>query len=128
MWGKNKAGDASRDSKDRVPLIEPPNSNLFHSHSSRQQDLFARQEDVLLDMQGMVGRLTDNARVIGNELETHNKMLAEMDDEMDKTQETMNVVEMKLNQMIEKSGRSHFCIIMGLLGLIFFLLFLIIYT
>jgi len=40
----------------------------------------------------------------------------------------MDEVEAKLAVLLEKSGKSHFCVIVALIGIIVVLFFLIVYT
>lgn len=118
------ASTVAEDERDRRPLITPRISDAVRA----QSELHAQQEAVLSDMANLVGNLQSSAKQIGAELDTHSVMLREMGNNVEVVQSRMDLVEAKLGLLLQRSGKSHFCIIIGLVGIIIVLFLLIVYT
>mmetsp|Transcript_12993 Transcript_12993/g.27476 ORF Transcript_12993/g.27476 Transcript_12993/m.27476 type:complete len:139 (-) Transcript_12993:468-884(-) len=102
----------------------------FISREIRQQQLQMKQQDEGLEMLGQSAeRLSKISLGIHEELGHQNKMLDEMEDDLENATTNMNLVTMKTKELIKKSGgKRNFCIIVILSIIVVVLLFLIVYS
>jgi len=89
-----------------------------------------RKQDEGLDMLSQsaqrLGKLSLN---ISEELEGQNKMLDDMENDLDRATLNLNFVTSKTKELIKKSGgKRNFCIIVVLTLVVIFLIMLILYT
>mmetsp|Transcript_31044 Transcript_31044/g.63341 ORF Transcript_31044/g.63341 Transcript_31044/m.63341 type:complete len:91 (-) Transcript_31044:464-736(-) len=89
-----------------------------------------KQQDEGLEMLGQSAeRLSKISLGIHEELGHQNKMLDEMEDDLENATTNMNLVTMKTKELIKKSGgKRNFCIIVILSIIVVVLLFLIVYS
>ena len=89
-----------------------------------------RKQDENLDtLHGAVGRLKDMSVHIGNELDEQNIMLDELDADVDKTQEAMEVITVKTKELIKQSGGCQMFMIIVFLSLVLLVLtVMVLYT
>jgi len=88
-----------------------------------------KQDDNLDTLHGAVGRLKDMSVQIGTELDEQNIMLDELDSDVDKTQEAMEVITVKTKELIQQSGGCQmFMVIVFLSVVLLFLVVLVLYT
>ena len=67
-------------------------------------------------------RIGQMGRTIGEELESQQRILNALDDELDTTQTRLKATIKKINEIIRKSGGcSQLCVILVLLGVVIFL-------
>jgi hypothetical protein len=102
----------------------------FIQRQIRHQQLEMRKQDDGLDMLSQsASRLGTLSLGISEELGQQNKMLDEMENELEKATDDLNILSKKTKELIQKSGgKRNFMIILGMSSLVILLLFLIIYT
>lgn len=98
-------------------------NNRFVGSELERQALITRQQDHQLDeIEMAVGRIGQMGRTIGEELESQQRILNALDEEMDTTQTRLKATILKINEIIRKSGGcSQLCVILVLLGVVIFL-------
>jgi SYP6 family syntaxin len=98
-------------------------NNRFVGSELERQALITRQQDHQLDEIEMgVLRIGQMGRTIGEELESQQRILNALDDELDTTQTRLKATIKKINEIIRKSGGcSQLCVILVLLGVVIFL-------
>jgi t-SNARE complex subunit (syntaxin) len=107
-----------------------PEGDDFISQQIKQQQLELKRQDEGLDM------LTESANRLGalslgihEELNQQNKMLDEMENDLDNATNNLEIITRKTKDLIEKSGgKKNFLIILVMSIIVVVLLFLIIYT
>lgn len=94
----------------------------------RVQMQLQRQDEGLEMLSQSAERLGKMSMSISEELGQQNKMLDEMDDDLDTAGENLDIVTRKTKDFIEKAGGTkNFLIILGLSVVVFVLILLIIY-
>ena len=95
----------------------------------RQQELLQQQDQGLEMLSQSAERLGNLSLAISDELGQQNKMLDEMDSDLDDAHENLDFVTRKTKEFIEKSGGTKNCILIATLsGVALLLFFLILYT
>lgn len=114
--------------------------NQFSDDSDEEEDFIQRQlrhqkmelkrQDDGLDMLSQsASRLGTLSLGISEELGQQNKMLDEMEDDLEKATNDLDILSKKTKELIQKSGgKRNFMIILGMSFVVILLLFLIIYT
>jgi ABC-type transport system involved in cytochrome c biogenesis ATPase subunit len=102
----------------------------FATNSIQRQQQQMRQQDEGLEMLGQsADRLGQMSMTISEELGFQNKMLDEMDQDLDEANENLDFVTRKTKEMIEKSGGTKNCLVIAALaGVVVLLFFLILYS
>jgi len=117
---------------DKLPTFEDRSSDeendFVRQHMNSKQMI--QQQDQSLDMLGSsVLRLGEMSMNIHDELKDQNKMLDEMDGDLDKATSNLEIVTKKTQDLIKKSGGCmNFFVIVGLSVVVLVLFFLIIHT
>ncbi|KAL3827341.1 hypothetical protein ACHAXA_005087 [Cyclostephanos tholiformis] len=106
-----------------------PNDD-FIQREIRQQKLMMKKQDEGLEMLGQSAeRLSQISMGIHDELRHQNKMLEEMEDDLDTATTNLSLVTLKTKELIQKSGgKRNFILIVLLTVVVVVLLFLVIYT
>ncbi|KAL3788720.1 hypothetical protein ACHAWO_002716 [Cyclotella atomus] len=96
----------------------------------RQQRQIMKEQDQGLEMLGQSAeRLSKISMGIHEELGHQNKMLNEMEDDLETATENLSMVTLKTKELIQKSGgKRNFIVIVVLSLVVVVLLFLILYT
>jgi hypothetical protein len=96
---------------------------------ARQQQLM-QQQDAGLEMLGQhAERLGEMSMQIHEELGQQNRILTEMDDELDEANQNLDLVTRKTKEFIQASGGTkNFVVILTLAVIVLVLFFLILYT
>jgi len=102
----------------------------FIQRQIRQQQMeLRRQDDGLELLSESASRLGTLSLGISEELGHQNKMLDEMEDDLEKAATDLNILSKKTKELIKRSGgKRNFMIILGMTCVVILLLFLIIYT
>jgi hypothetical protein len=102
----------------------------FATSSIQRQQQQMKQQDEGLEMLGQsADRLGQMSMNISEELGFQNKMLDEMDQDLDEANENLDFVTRKTKEMIEKSGGTKNCLVIAALaGVVVLLFFLILYS
>lgn len=106
-----------------------PNED-FVQRQIRQQKLELQKQDHGLEQLSVSAtRLGQLSLGIHEELGQQNKMLDEMENDLEKATDDLNILSRKTREFIKKSGGRRNCmIIVGMSAVVILLLFLIIYT
>jgi hypothetical protein len=91
-----------------------------------QEQIYAQQDDYLVDIGRSAERLKMAAHEMGTEIKYHNELLEDLDRDIDKETENLNRVMKHVGRLLKTSDQSHICVILGLMALLVVLLFLII--
>uniref|UniRef100_A0A7S4IM31 t-SNARE coiled-coil homology domain-containing protein n=1 Tax=Odontella aurita TaxID=265563 RepID=A0A7S4IM31_9STRA len=102
----------------------------FISQQVRNQRLQMKRQDEGLEMLGQsADRLGQLSMNIHEELGQQNKLLDEMEDDLDQATTRLDFVTQKTRELVQRSGgKKNFLIIVGLTIVVIILIFLIIYT
>lgn len=102
----------------------------FATSSIQRQQQQMKEQDAGLEMLGQsADRLGQMSMTISEELGFQNKMLDEMDQDLDEANENLHFVTRKTKEMIEKSGGTKNCLVIAALaGVVVLLFFLILYS
>jgi len=116
-------------------------NDAYNSEESDQEDDFIQkqirsqrlqlqqQDDGLELLSESATRLGSMSLGISEELNHQNKMLYEMEDELDQATTDLNMLTRKTREMIKQSGgKKNFLIIIGMSFVVILLLFLVIYS
>jgi hypothetical protein len=100
-----------------------------HDSLARQQQLM-QQQDAGLEMLGQhAERLGQMSLQISEELGNQNKVLTEMDEDLDEANQNLDLVTRKTKEFIQLSGGTkNFVLILALIAIAIVLFFLILYT
>lgn len=104
------------------------NQDFLNSQRESQMQIMTRQDEDLTEISASAQRLNNSAQVINNELKEQQKMLEELDDDLDKQTEKLNFVMKRMGKLLKTSDNKQLCLIIGLTCLMVFLIFLIINT
>jgi hypothetical protein len=91
-----------------------------------QQMITQQQDDVLLELSKSAERLGQTAKTINIELQDHQRMLEELDEDIDRETEKLNFVMKRMGRLLKTSDNKQLCVIIGLVILAIVLLFLVI--
>ena len=109
--------------------IYDPNEDYIQRQINHQKLELQRQDQGLENLSESASRLGQLSLNIHEELNHQNKMLDEMEYDLDKTSNDLNILSRKTKEFIKKSGGKRNCmIIVGMSLVVILLLFLIIYT
>ena len=105
-----------------------PTNDVAGNSINRQQQLMQQQDQGLEMLSQSAVRLGQLSNAISDDLEQQNKMLDEIDDDMDAAVENLDFVTRKTKEFIELSGGQKNCVVIVTLAAIcILLLFLILY-
>lgn len=115
---------------------ETPSSALAHRESEaflerqrqEQQQIVAQQDQDLNLFSQSAKRLRETAKVINVELQDQQKMLEELDDDIDREVEKLNFVLKRVGKLLKTSNRGQLLLVVGLSALLMVLMFLVINT
>lgn len=102
------------------------NEAFLGAQRQEQQRLYTQTEDYLVDIGKSAERLKQAAHTIGKEINHHNHLLEELDQDIDRETEKLNTVMKHVGRLLKTSDHSQICVIIGLAALLFVLLFLVI--
>jgi syntaxin 6 len=107
---------------------ERENTNFLVDSQARTSLLLQHQDDTLDELDEAVTRVGRIAGSIHEEIGQQNKMLKEMEDDLDKAEEELGMVMGKLAKFLKTKDRWQLSTILGLTFTAIFLFFLVIYT
>merc|ERR1712232_820203 len=91
-----------------------------------QQLIVQQQDEALTELSKSAERLGQTAKTINIELQDHQRMLEELDEDIDRETEKLNFVMKRMGRLLKTSDNKQLCVIIGLVILAIVLLFLII--
>ena len=105
------------------------NDDFVADHLSQQQTEMQRQDQSLSKLHGAVSRLGDMSIAISNELDEQNEMLDELDADVDRSQQAMEMITAKTKELVKQSGGCHMFLTIVMLSLVLVILVvLVLYT
>mmetsp|Transcript_27647 Transcript_27647/g.66916 ORF Transcript_27647/g.66916 Transcript_27647/m.66916 type:complete len:241 (-) Transcript_27647:66-788(-) len=104
--------------------IENENEAFLRNTQSQQQQLVRQQDEQLNELSVVAERLGQTASIINVELEDQQRMLSELDRDMDREAEKLNFVMKRMGKLLQTNDHKQLCLI-AILFAIFSALFLI---
>merc|ERR1719487_2550438 len=104
------------------------NEVFLNRQRQEQAQIIAQQDEELTQLSKVAQRLGDTARTINVELQDQQKMLEELDEDIDRETEKLNFVMKKIGRLLKTSDHKQLCVVIALFILFMVLLFLIINT
>lgn len=118
--GYNNYSDSDSDSEE---------DDFIQNQIKSQQTQMRKQDEGLEMLSQSAERLGKLSLNINEELNSQNKMLDDMENDLDKATTNLNFVTFKTRELIKKSGgKKNFLIIVSLTLVVIFLIMLILYT
>eukprot|EP00933_Yihiella_yeosuensis_P015518 TRINITY_DN13501_c3_g1_i1.p1 TRINITY_DN13501_c3_g1~~TRINITY_DN13501_c3_g1_i1.p1 ORF type:complete len:248 (-),score=47.68 TRINITY_DN13501_c3_g1_i1:107-850(-) len=117
-----------KDQQDQQRRIEQESSAYIEEQKKLQRQLISQQEDELDALSKGTLRLGQVAQTINGELESQQKILDELNQDMDREMERMDVVTKGMASILKTSNRTHIYMVGGAILLFFILIFLILNT
>lgn len=102
------------------------NDNFLGRQRQEQEQIIAQQDEELTQLSKVAQRLGDTARTINVELQDQQKMLQELDEDIDRETEKLNFVMKKMGRLLKTSDSKQLCVIIALFILFMVLLFFLI--
>jgi len=124
VFAKENAQRRSAKERER----EREGNDFVEGKHQAQQQVHKEQDQVLDDMSHALDRLGAMAGTIHTGLQEQNAMLQELDEDIDKTQGTMNKVMRKMDKLLGQSDSGRLCCIFFLFVVVCVLIIAIIYT
>jgi chromosome segregation ATPase len=106
---------------------EMENQNKIEKTKHVHKQILAKQDQDLTDLANATTRLGEAAIAINVELQTQERMLNDLDNEVDRQREKMNFVMRKTAQLLNTDDTKQICMVLTLTGLCALLFFINIY-
>jgi len=125
-----KAKTARRKALSNNATRQTPKDELQEKNSSRSETMLMMQEqdDTLDGLSSAVTRVSHMAGTINEEIETQNKMLINLEDDLVDVEEQLGVVMGKLGKLLKTKSRCQIGLILILSLIVLVLFFLVLYT
>lgn len=124
VLASQKAAGAARD--DRQSQVRRDNAEFLSNQRQQQEQLVEQQDEALTALSQTAQRLGETARTINVELQDQQKMLEELDEDIDKETEKLNFVMKRMGRLLKTSDNKQLCLIIGLFILLVVLIFLVV--
>eukprot|EP00747_Dinoflagellata_sp_TGD_P167594 gnl/TRDRNA2_/TRDRNA2_192274_c0_seq1.p1 gnl/TRDRNA2_/TRDRNA2_192274_c0~~gnl/TRDRNA2_/TRDRNA2_192274_c0_seq1.p1 ORF type:complete len:277 (+),score=74.48 gnl/TRDRNA2_/TRDRNA2_192274_c0_seq1:7-837(+) len=111
---------------DHSERIARDNDRFIENERQEQMQIRAQQDEQLDAIASSAQRLNYTAQVISTELQDQQRMLAELDEDIDKETEKLNFVMKRVGRLLKTSDSKQLCVIIALFLLFVVLLFLVI--
>eukprot|EP00922_Rhytidocystis_sp_ex-Travisia-forbesii_P058398 GHVS01086321.1.p1 GENE.GHVS01086321.1~~GHVS01086321.1.p1 ORF type:complete len:250 (-),score=60.10 GHVS01086321.1:91-840(-) len=108
--------------------VDVRNRQFTDSQREQQQLLLQQQDDHLEELATSADRLHQTAVVINEELEDQQRMLCELDDDIDREAERMSFVMRKMSRLLKTNDTRQLCLILWLVVIAVVLLLLVVLT
>lgn len=118
----------TREDRERQSRVTNENEAFLHGQKQQQETMIAHQDEQLTELSKCAERLGNTATVINQELADHQRMLQELDEDIDKETEKLGFVMKRVGRLLKTNDRGQLCLIAVLAGLFILLLFLVIQT
>lgn len=103
-----------------------PSSSTM-SHQVTMDSFRDTQDDHLVELENVLGRIGETSHKMASELDDHVELLDDLHDQVDHSEDAMNMVRDKIGRVMQTDNNCHITTIMVLTGVVLFLVFLIIY-
>lgn len=124
----SSAASSARTREERQRSAMQENQAFLDRQRQQQTQLRAQQDEDLEMLSQSALRLNNTAQIINVELKEQQKMLEELDEDIDKEAEKLNFVMKRMGKLLKTSDSKQLCLIIGLSCLVAVLLFLVINT
>lgn len=124
----SSAASSARTREERQRSAMQENQAFLDRQRQQQTQLRAQQDEDLEMLSLSAQRLGNTAQIINVELKEQQKMLEELDEDIDKEAEKLNFVMKQMGKLLKTSDSKQLCLIIGLSCLVAVLLFLVINT
>ena len=124
---RRKSSDSAWNGKQNSRDEEEISLIQRRDHKSVMQDIRNTQDNHLLELENVLGRIGQTSEAMATELDVHSGLIDELNEHVDRSDSAMAVVRTKLGKFLETDNDCHLTTIFILIGVIIFLIFLIIY-
>jgi len=125
--GSNAGSAASRAAgEEQKARVARDNQDFLDNQSQDQTQIVRQQDNDLTLLSQSAQRLGETARTINTELRDQERMLQELDDDIDREAEKLNFVMKRMGRLMQTSDNKQLCLIIGLFLLAVGLVFLVI--
>jgi len=125
--GTGKGSAASQANREEQQArIARDNQDFLDNQRQDQTQIIRQQDNDLTLLSQSAQRLGDTARTINAELADQDKMLKELDDDIDRETEKLNFVMKRMGRLLQTSDNKQLCLVIGLFVLAVVLVFLVI--
>eukprot|EP00389_Voromonas_pontica_P002508 GDKH01003719.1.p1 GENE.GDKH01003719.1~~GDKH01003719.1.p1 ORF type:complete len:113 (+),score=9.34 GDKH01003719.1:155-493(+) len=100
---------------------------FFQSQEQVQQQLRSQGDEQLQELGRTADRLHNAALVVSNEIQEQQRMLSELDQEIDREAAKMNFVMGKMAKLLKTSDSKQICLVLFLIAVLAVLLVMIFY-
>ena len=107
---------------------EAENTHFIVDKQAEARMIMQQQDEDLTELGQGVDRLNEMSMGINQELQTQNRMLDDLDRDIDEAAEKMNFVMGKLAKLLKTKDTCQLCVIISLTLILVLLVFLVIYT
>jgi hypothetical protein len=107
--------------EERVSLIQSKDHELV------MQDIRDTQDNHLLELENVLGRIGKTSEAMATELDVHSELMDDLNEHIDRSDDAMAVVRTKLGKFLETDNDCHLTTILVLIGVIIFLIILVVY-
>lgn len=114
--------------EEKQAAISRDNQDFLDSQHQDQMQVIRRQDEDLTLLSESAKRLGETAKTINTELQDQEKMLQELDEDIDRETEKLNFVMKRMGRLLKTSDNKQLCLIIGLFVLSVVLVFLVINT
>eukprot|EP00931_Biecheleriopsis_adriatica_P090301 TRINITY_DN64307_c0_g1_i1.p1 TRINITY_DN64307_c0_g1~~TRINITY_DN64307_c0_g1_i1.p1 ORF type:complete len:260 (-),score=76.74 TRINITY_DN64307_c0_g1_i1:53-727(-) len=124
----SSSASMQKDRDERQGRMLKDNQDFLDRQRQSQMQIVAQQDEDLSALSASAQRLGNTAQIINTELKEQQKMLEELDEDIDKETEKLNFVMKRMGRLLKTSDNKQLCLIIGLSLLMVFLIFLVINT
>jgi hypothetical protein len=125
--GSNAGSAASRAAREEQQArVARDNQDFLDNQRQDQTQIVRQQDNDLTLLSQSAQRLGETARTINTELRDQERMLQELDDDIDREAEKLNFVMKRMGRLLQTSDNKQLCLIIGLFLLAVGLVFLVI--
>jgi len=117
---------ARKAADDRQSRANKENEAFINRQRQDQQLIVQQQDEALTELSKSAERLGQTAKTINIELQDHQRMLEELDEDIDRETEKLNFVMKRMGRLLKTSDNKQLCVIIGLSIFAIVLLFLVI--
>lgn len=125
---QRKAQSVVDRSEERNRVAVKENEVFLNRQRHEQAQIIEQQDQELTELSKVAQRLGDTARTINVELHDQQKMLDELDEDIDRETEKLNFVMKKMGRLLKTSDHKQLCVIIALFALFVALMFFLINT
>lgn len=118
---KKKAGAAAAEQSRQKRAAEESNNANINSSQQVHQQIMNQQDETLTELARVTDRLGQTAVVINHELQDQERLLSELDRDIDRQAEKMNYVMGKMAKLLKTSDTKQLILVLVLVVVAFFL-------